>query len=56
MLVFSKRKELTKLYEKWIKENDLKDCTNNFISFLCFNDLLNPEKALSFIAKNGGVE
>ena len=51
MLVYSKRKQLARLYEKWITEHTIKDCVENMIMFLLVNDLINIEYALKFIEK-----
>lgn len=51
--IYSKRKELAKLYEKWIKENNIKDCAESVIAFLYGNNLMNVENAMSFIEKGG---
>lgn len=56
MLLFSKRKELAKIYEKWIKENGVKDCAESVISFLHINELINSRKATEFINKRKNGE
>lgn len=53
MLFYSQRKALAELYEKWIKENNIKDCPESVVAFLVGNDLMNVENALAFIKKGG---
>ena len=53
ILFFNKRKELAEIYEKWVKENNIKDCPESVIAFLYVKDLMNVENALAFIKKGG---
>ena len=53
MLLFRARKALAELYKKWINKNNIKDCPESVIGFLCGNDLINVEKAKAFIEKGG---
>lgn len=54
MTVFGKKIELTRLYEKWIKENGIEDCAHSVIVFMCCHDLLNTDNALMLIEKMKG--
>lgn len=54
MTVFGKKIDLTKLYEKWIKENGIEDCAHSVIVFMCCHDLLNTDNALMLIEKMKG--
>lgn len=49
MLLFSKRRKLGLIFEKWCIENDASVCPENFVAFLVSNDLINEEKAKEFI-------
>jgi hypothetical protein len=53
MLFFSKRKKLAELYKEWAKKNNIKDCPESVIGFLCMNRLIEEEEALAFINKGG---
>lgn len=48
-LLFSERLELKELYDKWIVENDIRDCPVAVITFLCVNGLINIDKTKTFI-------
>ena len=49
LLLFSERRKLARIYEHWAKENNVKDCAESVIAFLCAYNLLNVENVLSFI-------
>lgn len=51
MLFFSKRQQLAEMYEKWAKENNVKDCAMSVISFLYANGLLDDEKSMQFLKR-----
>ena len=53
MLLYSKRKNLVRIYEKWIKDNCIGDCPESVIAFLYIHELINVEKAFALIEKEG---
>ena len=50
MLLFSERKALNNIYNKWLKDNPIViDNFFNFINFLSINNLLDDRKVTDFI-------
>jgi len=50
MLLFSERKALNNIYNKWLKDNPIViDNVFNFITFISSNDLLDDRKVTDFI-------
>lgn len=48
MLFFSRKLIIQQEYEKWAKENQLKDCAINVIAFLADNGMLNEDAAFEY--------
>lgn len=51
MLLFDQRRDLSRQYQKWTEENDVKDCSFSVISFLVLNHLIDEDKARIFLAQ-----
>lgn len=49
MIFFNRRRMLEEQYYKWIKENDLKDCPFNVITFMVAYDLIDEEMVTKFL-------
>lgn len=52
MFLFNKRHNLSKMFDKWAKENNAVNCSLNVITWLDLNDLIDVEKALKFLEEN----
>ena len=50
MLMFSKRKKLVELFEKWCKEHQAENCTFNMITWLHLQNLID-EKGVEKLLK-----
>ena len=51
-LLFSGRRKLTRLYQKWQVENKVVNCPESVIGFLTGHGLIDTGAALKFIQKN----
>lgn len=49
MLIFSERKELGEIFEKWAKDFKAKDCAFNVITFLEMSGLLDVERVKKYL-------
>lgn len=49
MIFFNRRRMLEEQYYKWIKENNLKDCPFNVITFMVAYDLIDEEMMTKFL-------
>lgn len=54
-LVFSQRRRLAALYQKWCRDNMVKDCPESVMVFLQGHGLLDKGKALAYLEENKGV-
>jgi hypothetical protein len=55
MMLFTDRKALAKLYRKWLRQHNAIDCAENFIAYLCENNLMDLDATDKFleVAQNG---
>jgi hypothetical protein len=49
MILFSQRLKLEKIFDKWCKENCVRNCPINLVAFLDIRGLINEEKFLEFL-------
>ena len=55
LLFFSQRRRLAALYQKWCRDNQIKDCPESLIAFLQGNDIINGAKAVAYLDEKKGV-
>ena len=54
-LLFSQRRRLNALYQKWCRDNLIKDCPESLIAFLQCNGLLKHRKVIAYLEEKKGV-
>lgn len=54
-LAFSQRRRLAALFEKFCRDNQVKNCTESVIAFLQGNGLLDKGKCIEYLEEKKGV-
>lgn len=55
LLLFSHRRRLSALYQKWCRDNLIKDCPESLIAFLHEKGLLKERKVQAYLEEQKGV-